>query len=444
MFNLKVITALFLLFTSHTLAANTKLTHVDIRQKKDSVDLVLSVNNTVSYKITTLPHPNRIVVDLKESVLSTVLEHVNLTNTSVKKIASQTSPTNLRLIFEIDEADHFSSQVNTDRPERGEQLIISFHLKKTLPLIKSELISQQKKYSQSDIPIHNVENKESVEQTLNTAIMATLTSTKTVHANAEKIIVNKENDTKNSIKQSTSSLSFFSQSAAARHPIIIVIDAGHGGKDPGTISNIGIKEKTVVLAISKELQNILNKKSLFQAVLTRSSDYFIPLRKRLAIAHRYKADLFVAIHADAFINSYASGSSVFALSAHGASSEAARWLAEKENYSELGGVNLSNKNDKLRSVLIDLSQTATISASFHIGDRILYQLRQIGRLHRGFVEQAPFMVLKNPDIPSLLIETGFLSNPVEAQQLNNPLYQAQIALAIATGIEAYFKGASIN
>lgn len=220
--------------------------------------------------------------------------------------------------------------------------------------------------------------------------------------------------------------------------VIVVIDAGHGGKDPGAMGRDGTQEKEVVLAIAKELQFLISKQPGMQAVMTREGNYYVNLRARLQKARKNKADIFVAIHADAFKNSHSAGASVFALSLKGASSEAARWLAEKENYSELGGVDLDGKNDLLRSVLIDLSQTATISASLELGDNVLQELSKVGKLHYRKVEQAPFVVLKSPDIPSILVETGFLSNPHEESKLRSPQFQKQVAYAVMKGIRDYF------
>ncbi len=220
--------------------------------------------------------------------------------------------------------------------------------------------------------------------------------------------------------------------------VIIVIDPGHGGKDPGATGPRGVHEKMVVLAISKYLQSAINAIPGYKAVLTRNGDYYLSLRQRLRIARRDKGDMFVAIHADAFRNPNSHGASVYALSERGASSEAARWLAEKENYSELGGVDLANKGNVLRSVLIDLSQTATINASLRIGTDVLHRLDSITRLHHPRVEQARFVVLKSPDIPSILVETGFISNPREERNLRTPRYQQKIANAIASGIRYYF------
>lgn len=221
--------------------------------------------------------------------------------------------------------------------------------------------------------------------------------------------------------------------------IIIVIDPGHGGKDPGALGPGRTKEKNVTLAISKKLEDKINQQPGFHAVLTRNRDIYISLRQRLAIARRYKADMFVAIHADAYRDHSARGASVYALSSRGATSEAARWLAKRENDSELmGGVNLSDKGNILKSVLLNLSQTATIRASLMIGSQLIQFLNRIAYLHHHRVEQAAFVVLKSPDIPSLLVETGFLSNHYEERRLINSSYQDRLALAISKGITAYF------
>lgn len=231
------------------------------------------------------------------------------------------------------------------------------------------------------------------------------------------------------------------QQAATNRDVIVVLDPGHGGKDPGAIGIKRHHEKDVVLAIARQLKTLIDRQPGMRAVLTRNGDYYIGLRERMAIARRHNADLFIAIHADAFENHNSHGASVFALSQRGATSEAARWLAAKENYSELGGVNLSKLHDQngvIRSVLIDLSQTATISASVQLGNQVLHGLNRITTLHSHKVEQARFMVLKSPDIPSLLIETGFISNPQEEMNLTNSRYQTKLCQAIVGGIKTYF------
>lgn len=221
--------------------------------------------------------------------------------------------------------------------------------------------------------------------------------------------------------------------------IVIAIDAGHGGKDPGASGYRGTSEKDVALAIARELARLVKKEHGMRPVLIRDGDYYIGLRERIEKAREHKADLFVSIHADAFRDTDASGSSVYALSLRGASSEAAQWLANRENASELiGGVSLDDKDDVVASVLLDLSQTATIQASLDVGSEVLSELGQYNRLHRGHVQQAGFMVLKSPDIPSILVETAFISNPAEERKLTDARYQAKIAGAILGGVKHYF------
>ncbi|ABC32056.1 N-acetylmuramoyl-L-alanine amidase [Hahella chejuensis KCTC 2396] len=227
-----------------------------------------------------------------------------------------------------------------------------------------------------------------------------------------------------------------------KRDIIVVIDAGHGGEDPGALGPKGVREKDVVLAISRELQSLLDQERGFSSRLTRKGDYFVPLRNRTALAREYNADLLVSVHADAFKSPEASGASVFALSKRGATSETARWLAEKENTSDLiggvGGVSLEDKDQVLAGVLLDLSMTASLKASLTVGDSVLRSMGGVSRLHKKRVEQAGFVVLKSPDIPSILVETGFISNPSEAQRLKTSKYQKKIAAAIYSGLQKYF------
>ena len=220
---------------------------------------------------------------------------------------------------------------------------------------------------------------------------------------------------------------------------IVVIDAGHGGEDPGAKGAKGSYEKHVTLAISKKLKKLVDAEPHMRAVLTRDGDYFIPLQGRVIKARKLKADLFVSIHADAFVKPHARGSSVFALSERGATSASARYLASKENQSDLiGGVSLDDKDPYLARTLLDLSQTATINDSLKLGKAVLGQLGDINTLHKHHVEQAGFAVLKSPDIPSILIETAFISNPEEERKLNDDDYQEKMAKAILTGIKSYF------
>ncbi len=221
--------------------------------------------------------------------------------------------------------------------------------------------------------------------------------------------------------------------------LVIAIDAGHGGEDPGARGHNGTFEKSVTLAISRKLKEMLDDTPGMRGVLIRDGDYFLPLGDRIEKARRAHADLFVSIHADAFVKPNARGSSVFALSERGATSASARWLAKKENEADLiGGVNIAVKDPYLARTLLDLSQTATINDSLKLGKHMLNELDNVNALHRGFVEQAGFAVLKSPDIPSVLVETAFISNPTEERQLNTPLFQEKLAQAILGGIKRYF------
>lgn len=225
-----------------------------------------------------------------------------------------------------------------------------------------------------------------------------------------------------------------------RRDIVVAIDAGHGGEDPGALGPKKLQEKKVVLAIARKLQAKLRDTPGLKPVMIRDGDYYVSLRGRRDLARKYQADLFVSIHADAFRQASANGASVYALSTKGASSTAAQYLADRENAADLvGGVRLSDKDDVLAGVLADLSMTATLDTSLSLGARVLGEIDDIAKLHKRKVEQAGFAVLKSPDIPSILVETGFISNPGEADRLNTSAYQDKMASAIHDGIVVWFK-----
>ena len=342
--------------------------------------LTLDVSQPVQYHYFMLKAPDRLVCNIKQTQLKTDLHHLPLQSTAIKTIRTREQKSLLRLVLDLNTPAITKVTLQAPTSHHGDQLIISLTTNKSAKLA---------------------------------------THTRASHKNPEKTPLK----------------------PTSFRPIVVLIDPGHGGKDPGTTGIKGIHEKDVVLDISKDLYQLIQNTPGLTAKITRSDDHFVTLRGRLKAARLDKADLFVAIHADAYKDKYAHGASVFALSQHGASSEAARWLAQKENYSELGGVNLNtlDTEDKtLRSVLIDLSQTATIAQSLNVGTDVLNELGHLGSLHRGHVEQAPFMVLKSPDIPSILVETGFLSNPSEEKKLRSKAYRAKIANAIFKGIQQYF------
>ena len=221
--------------------------------------------------------------------------------------------------------------------------------------------------------------------------------------------------------------------------LIIAVDAGHGGEDPGAIGMYGTREKDVALAIARELALKIDAEPGMKAVLTRNGDYFVPLRDRMRRARAQQADLFVSVHADSIRDRRVDGSSVYILSQRGATDEASRWLAERENASDLiGGVSLDDKDDVLASVLLDLSQSASLSASQVAAERVLRELNRVGEIRKPQVQQARFMVLKSPDIPSMLVETAYISNPQEEMRLRSPPHQAKLADAIHQGVHDYF------
>ena len=225
----------------------------------------------------------------------------------------------------------------------------------------------------------------------------------------------------------------------AERLVIVALDPGHGGEDPGAIGPSGLREKDVVLAIARQLRELLHAQRGLRVMLTRTGDYFVPLAERVRMARRVQADLFVSIHADAFMRPEARGASVFALSDKGATSAAARWMAERENAADsVGGVNLTHADAQVLRALLDMSTAAQIKDSLRLGKEVLGRIGQVGALHKRSVEQAGFAVLKAPDIPSILVETAFISNPEEEARLRDREYRRQLVQAIASGIRRYF------
>ncbi len=379
----------------HSAFAQTiKLTKLRVATQGERTRFVFDATGPVKYRDFHLSRPDRFVLDIEKGRVVANLKRVNLSKTPVKDLRSSSHGVRYyRIVFDLKHS--VTSHVFTLAPEGklGYRLVVDmFSPRGGRPVL-----------SKVD-----------------------------VEPMAEKVPV--------IIKTPTKPVATVPQARPkSLRDVVVVIDPGHGGKDPGATGPGGHHEKTIVLAIAKDLRRMINQQPGFKAELTRKGNYYLTLRGRLAIARKDKADMFVAIHADAFKNSRASGASVYALSERGATSEAARWLAEKENKSELmGGVDLGDKDNMLRSVLINLSQNHTISVSLQIGRSILRQLSKITLLHHNTVEQAAFVVLKSPDIPSLLVESGFISNPKEERQLISPRYQNRLARALMLGIKGYF------
>ena len=374
---------LFLIVLGHNAYAN-RLVNGQVPGKNQ---LVFQLLESPRYHTFTLNNPERFVIDFEQTSLARSLTNIPLNNLPIRSIRTSISPTKtLRVVLDLTSKQNPRVQLLPGSSGKPWRFSVTFS-----PQPSSKAIPP--------VP-------------------------------------------KNNSKTITTSSSAVLHTKATYQPkkVVIIIDAGHGGKDPGAHGKYGTREKDVVLGIARQLAVLINKQPGMRAVLTRNGDYYIDLRQRLTLARKNSGDLFVSIHADAFSNPRSHGASVFALSEKGGTSEAARWLAAKENYSELGGVNLNGLDDQngmVRSVLIDLSETATIGASLELGSGVLNSMGKVTPLHYRRVEQAQFVVLKSLDIPSILIETGFISNPQEEKNLRNPTYQAKLARAILQGIQFY-------
>ncbi len=365
---------------SSTLWAKTaQVTGVRVWDSPDTTRLVFDLSKPIKHNVFSLKKPHRIVIDFRDSKVQAVLPGVSPSHPLIRNIRSGArKKKSVRFVLDMKQnvkPIYFSLPPNK---EYGHRLVID--------LDKTQRLNQQ----------------------------AVTTPSKPRDKSANK--VNKP-----------------------PRDIVIAIDAGHGGEDPGARGKRGTKEKDVVLRIAKRLAKLIEQTPGMTPVVIRTGDYYLSLRKRIAKARRHKADLFVSIHADAFKNTRVKGSSVYVLSARGASDEAAKWLAKRENAADLiGGVSLEDKDDVLASVLLDLSLNGTIDVSTRVASKILREFKKIGPVHKRTVQHAGFVVLKSPDIPSLLIETAFISNPREERRLRDKRYQQKLANAMMRGIHQYF------
>lgn len=418
---IKSLISLVLLGMCFVTMAATTVQRLRVNDLPNQWQFVFDANKPVQYKKFFLRDPYRLVLDMQSVRWLAPLPSSLWRNTGVSQVRlGDKQGNNRRVVFDLKSDYVIDVQRLAPAMSKPYRLVINIakYRKQSTVFKREQAIAQLK----SDIETKLSQEVKSLVKPSATKPRPTQTASRKTVAKPKPIMVAAPRNTKPSMRK-----------------VIIVIDPGHGGKDPGATGQRGTHEKHVVLSISRQLQRLINKQPGFKAVLTRNGDYYLSLRKRLAIARKYKADMFIAIHADAFKNRKAHGASVYALSERGATSEAARWLAQRENKSELmGGVDLADKGHLLRSVLIDLSQTATISASLKIGDQLLSSLRRVTKLHHSVVEQAAFVVLKSPDIPSLLVETGFISNWREEAHLRNRRYQIKLANALMQGIRLYF------
>jgi len=369
---------LFLLSVCSSLAVANTINGFRVWDSPDGSRLIIDLEKKPQYKAFRLDNPPRIVVDLLQTRLQGSPPQVKRTHRLIKKLRSAPRKNQSRRIV-IDTKGHISYRTYSLLPNReyGHRLVIE--LNQNTSLVARTAVSK----TQKNIP---------------------------------------------------------KPQKAPLRDIVIAIDAGHGGEDPGAIGRRGTKEKYVVLRIAKKLKKAIDRQNGFRAILVRKGDYYLSLRKRMEIARENSADMFISVHADAYKNPRVKGSSVFILSERGASDEAAKWLARRENSADLvGGVSLDDKDKTLAMVLLDLSQTATIDASGRVASHVLSEIQKIGPVHNKTVQHARFVVLKSPDIPSLLVETAFISNPREEKRLNDSRYQAKLASAIFRGVKRYFR-----
>ena len=398
------------------LAFGAKLLAVRMWPAEDYTRVTLESDEVLKVSHQLLTNPHRLVVDVEGLELTNTLKElvakVKSNDPYVSQVrVGQFQPRVVRLVFDLKES--IQPQLFSLEPVGSYQNRLVFDLYPTVandPLM--ELVrSSSKKSAALDLedPIGAIARKEALKQD----------------------------------RQDKSNKDDSAHKSDAKSPykrlLTIAIDPGHGGEDPGAIGKGGSREKDIVLAIAIKLKEKIEQEPDMRSYLTRDGDYFVPLHTRVNKARRVQADLFVSVHADAFVQPHAKGASVFALSQQGATSTAARWLANKENNADLiGGLNIKSQDKQVAQLLLDMSTTAQIKDSLKLGDAVLKQIGGFAKLHKKHVEQASFAVLKAPDVPSILIETAFISNPEEEARLNDVEYQEQIALAIVKGIRSYF------
>ncbi|OQW93644.1 MAG: hypothetical protein BWK79_10050 [Beggiatoa sp. IS2] len=392
---MRLLIILLSLFSQCVVAAPAKITQIQLEANtSQNARFVFKMDTAVIYNLFALNHPHRLVIDFKDTQLTTRLLTLPADHPFLENIRSAPRNGNeLRVVLDLKMPVHIKSFLVKSENGHGQSLVIDIStLVRTMPI------------PPPITPVTPIAQRQ--------VASAPVISPRQAYSKRPK----------------------------DKRDMIIAIDAGHGGVDPGALGKNGTKEKDVDLAVANELAILISQEHGMYPVLIRNGDYFLNLRKRIELAREYQADLFVSIHADAYPDGNAQGSSVYMLSQQGASSEAARWLAQKENSADLiGGISLSDKDDLLASVLLDLSQNSTLEASAHVGKEVLTSLKNINSSHYPTVQQASFMVLRSPDIPSILVETAFISNPLDEVKLNDPSYRLQIAMAIFQGIKAYFK-----
>ena len=397
----------------------------------------LSLSDKASYKVFTLANPERLVLDLPSTTAAGNFKLPGANGVISKVRTGQPTPGTMRVVFDLSESVQTKSRIEGS----GANTRLVIELVSTNPKSTSQAVMASSKPTPVKEPVKEPDSKVA---DIKAAMQEVLTLDS--KADVKPVANDAQNAQQADVKSDNKSSAHFPATKTVRsvlgdsqRDLIIAIDAGHGGKDPGAIGPTGVKEKNITLAAARELARQINAEPGMKAYLVRDNDSFVVLQDRYMSARKAQADLFISIHADAALNGQAHGSSVYVLSLKGASSQAARWLADKENAADLvGGVSLDAKDKNLAAVLLDLSQSATMRVSEDVADEVLGSLKDLGKTHKPNVEHANFVVLRSPDVPSMLIETGFITNAHEERRLSDPAHRERLASAVVVGIRNYF------
>lgn len=411
----------------------TRVSEVRVWDAPESTRVVLELSGAVDYKVFALNNPPRVVMDLAGAQRPTQADYAAGAESPVAAIRYGTPVAGTtRVVLDLRRAQHYEGFLLAPNERYGHRLVVDLYAES--PEVRMAQARPPAAPAAQPIVVPPVAAAV-VPQGAGTGLNRGVAGEQASPGSAVSALPTPIAEKPVPIERPRAAR------APLAAPLVIVIDAGHGGEDPGAIGKSGTREKDVVLAIAQALARRVDAEPGMRAVLTRKGDYFLPLRSRVVAAHRADADLFVSIHADAAINRKARGSGVYALSARGASSEAARLLAAKENAADaIGGVAVAETDDPLlRSVLLDLSQNATNESSLRLAQDLLGSVRAVNTVHQSRVQQAGFVVLKSPHVPSVLVETAFISNPDEERKLRDPAFHSRLATALLAGIKAHVR-----
>lgn len=425
--------ALFFLGVCHAVQAANLVSAVRVWPAQDYTRITLEASTAFTYKMSYMQNPDRVVLDIDNielnQTIKSLADKVQVSDPYIKQIRSANFQQGVRLVVDLKAAAKPNAFTLTPTGAYKYRLVLDVYPALDPLMAMVEELDASTTHA-ATLPVAPAELPA---QTPPVASTEQLVAEPSVAANATLA------ETAPAATEGPVLKTWPVEIKKTGRQIIVAIDAGHGGEDPGALGASGSREKHITLMVAKKLKQQIDAEPNMRAVLTRDGDYFIPLHGRVVKARNMQADLFVSIHADAFTKQSARGSSVFALSERGATSASARYLAKKENESDLiGGVSLDDKDPILARTLLDLSQTATINDSLKLGKAVLGEIGEINTLHAKRVEQAAFAVLKSPDIPSILVETAFISNPEEERRLNDEAYQEQLCASILNGIKKYF------